>query len=86
MKLIPILVECSAGYKADETPSRFNWEDRWVTVEKVLDRWYEGGKDPEAPIADYFKVRVNSGRSYLIKHDRDADRWYLASSGPGHPA
>lgn len=78
MQLIPIQVECYAGYKADETPRRFCWEDRWIEIEEVLDRWYQGDRDPEWPMADYFKVVAIGGQQYLLKHDRESDEWYLS--------
>jgi hypothetical protein len=77
MELIPIQVECYAGYRADETPRRFCWEETWFEVVEVLDRWYQGATDPEWPRADYFKVAGADGRQYLLKHDCEADQWFL---------
>ncbi len=56
MELIPIQVQCYAGYKADESPCRFFLGDIWIEVQEILDRWYQGNRDSEWPIADYFKV------------------------------
>ncbi len=78
MKLVPIRVECYAGHKADETPRRFEWEEHWIEIAEVLDRWYQGAGDPEWPIADYFKLLGADGHEYLLKHDRDTDQWHLA--------
>jgi hypothetical protein len=77
MILIPIQIDCYAGYKADETPRRFCWENQWVQVEEVLDRWHQGRLDPEWPLADYFKVMGADQHCYLIKHDLESDEWYL---------
>jgi len=77
MQLIPVQVECYAGYKADESPRRLCWEQRWIEVEEILDRWYQGAANPEWPIADYFKVAGDDGHVYLLKHDREADVWFL---------
>ena len=77
MRVIPVQVECYAGYKADELPRRFCWEQRWIEVEEILDRWYQGAGDPEWPIADYFKMAGDDGHQYLLKHDREADTWCL---------
>lgn len=77
MKLTPIQVECYAGAKADETPRRFTWEGRTVEVGEVLDRWYQVESRPEWPRADYFKVRGEDGRNYLLKHDLESDEWFL---------
>lgn len=77
MKLIPIQVECYAGTKADETPRRFFREEQPVEVEEVLDRWHQAESKPEWPRADYFKVRGADGHAYLLKHDLEADEWFL---------
>ncbi len=81
MNPIPIQVQCYAGYKADETPKRFLCESTHVEVEEVLDRWFQGNRDPEWPIADYFKVLGSDGNEHLLKHDREYDEWFLT----GHP-
>ena len=51
MHLIPVKVNCSAGYKAEESPRAFWWQDRRIEVEEVVDRWYQGGVDPGQPQA-----------------------------------
>lgn len=78
MELISIRVECYAGHKADESPRRFCFEERWVEVDEIVDRWYQGAGNPEWPIADYFKVTGDGGRQYLLKHDRESGEWFLA--------
>ncbi len=77
MELIPTNVQCYAGFKADESPRRFLLEGRWVEVEQIMDRWYQGDRDPEWPIADYFKVLGDDGREHLLKHDRAYDEWFV---------
>jgi hypothetical protein len=77
MKLVPIHVECYADARADETPRRFNWEARTIEVAEVLDRWYQAESKPEWPRADYFKVCGQDGGEYLLKHDLEADEWFL---------
>lgn len=78
MVLTPIHVECCTDSKADGSPRRFLWRDRWLEVVDVLDQWYQGRPDPEWPLADYFKVSDAGGRHYLLKHDHESDDWYLA--------
>ena len=80
MRLTPIEVECYAGAKADETPCRFKIEDHDVQITEMLDRWYQVESQPEWPRADYFKVHGEDGRDYLLKHDLEADDWWLGSS------
>lgn len=80
MKLVPIRVGCYAGAKADETPRRFTLDERTVEVGEVLDRWYQVDSKPEWPRADYFKVLAADEREYLLKHDLEADEWFLGKS------
>ncbi len=77
MHLTSIHVECYAGVKSDETPRRFILKEHTIEVEEVLDRWYQVESKPEWPQADYFKVRAVAGREYLLKHDLEADQWFL---------
>jgi hypothetical protein len=77
MRLIPVEVESYAGYRADEVPRRFCWGNRWIEVEEVVDWWCQAHSDPEWPMADYFKVLGADRRQYLLKHDMEADRWFL---------
>ena len=65
-------VECYAGYKGTERPTRFRLGDRWLEVEEVTDRWY----DPEAAL---FKVRVPGGDVYILRHDERSGEWSLAA-------
>lgn len=76
MEQIPIKVECHAGYKADEYPKRFIWNDVAYEISEIVDRWYQGIMNPDFPAADYFKVMTDSGDQYLLKHILDQDLWY----------
>ena len=73
----PIDVACYAGSRADECPRRFSHHGQTVEIAEILDRWYEGGVDPRTPIVDYFKVRGDDDTTYLLRHTRKADAWYL---------
>jgi hypothetical protein len=77
MPHLQIRVECHAGTRADETPLRFEWEERLIEVGEVLDRWYQMESEPGWPRADYFKVRGADQSEYLLRHDLGSDRWFL---------
>lgn len=77
MWLVPIQVECYAGFKADERPRRLCVKERWLDVTEVSDRWYETGTHPEWPAADYFMVLASDDHAYLIKHDLECNEWLL---------
>ncbi|KPK82754.1 MAG: hypothetical protein AMS27_14060 [Bacteroides sp. SM23_62_1] len=77
MELIPIEVECHAGYKADEYPKCFYREDEKFDIQEITDRWYQGDTNPVWPVSNYFKVLTTSGEKYIIKHDLESDKWYI---------
>lgn len=77
MQLKPIQVECYAGAKADESPRRFETGGQWMEVEEIVDRWFQVVNEPEWPRATYFKVRAVDQHEYLLKHDEEADQWFL---------
>jgi hypothetical protein len=68
-----VIVECYAGYKADERPVRFHLGSREYEVSELLDQWY-------SPEATYFRVRADDGNLYVLRHARDPlDEWTLES-------
>ncbi len=64
-------VECYSGYKADERPLRLNLKDGIREVVAIEDRWYSPG-------ATYFRVLVDDGDRYLLRHEEVQDVWSLA--------
>ena len=79
MNLIPILVECHSGYKADEYPVCFYWENMKFEIKEICDRWYQSQPSPEWAIADYFKVITVGNRNFIIKHELKDDQWFLVT-------
>jgi hypothetical protein len=68
--MIPVAVQCYAGYKADETPREFTLRGRTFLIEEVQDRWY-------SPDASYFRVRADDGNYYVLRHEAGQDLWTL---------
>lgn len=75
--LVQITVECYSGYKADEYPKSFYWNNIRFEIDKILDRWYQGGLNPDYPVANYFKVSTSDKKIYILKHEARNDAWYL---------
>ena len=69
---LPVHIEVIAysGYKANERPLSFVYQERRIEVEAVIDRWY--GVEH-----DYFKIRANDEKVYLLKWHRTFDVWLL---------
>jgi hypothetical protein len=77
---MPIRVECYAGYRGEQEPRAFWLGERRFDVVELLDRWLD-------PAHRYFKVKVDDGRTFILRHDALSDEWDLAGLvGPLPPA
>lgn len=79
--LIHVKVECHSGYKADEYPKHFYFDDMHYDIREIIDRWYQEDRDPAFPAADYFKVCTPDEKIYILKHETRSDNWYLLIHG-----
>ena len=61
-------VECYSGFKADERPLRFIWRGNNFEVTEVEDKWYSPG-------ATYFRVIVQDGDRFVLRHEEAQDVW-----------
>ena len=66
-----ISVECYAGDRGDQEPRAFTLAGRRFEVREILDRWL-------APSHRYFKVRVDDGRDFVLRHDGPSGDWEIA--------
>ncbi len=71
-----VSVECYSGYKADQRPLRLKLNDRVREVVAIEDRWYSPG-------ATYFRVLLDDGDRYLLRHEEAQDVWILAGYRAG---
>lgn len=69
-------VESYAGYKADERPRRLKLDGRILKIIEVEDRWYSPGET-------YFRVRVEGGDRYVLRHVDALDVWTLEAYRSG---
>ena len=77
IKPINIKVECYSGFKADEYPKYFHWDNNKFEIYEITDRWYQVANNPEFPASNYFKVETTCGQQFIIKHELENDEWYL---------
>lgn len=77
-----IQVECYSGYKGEESPRAFVYQGRRYGDLEILDRWYEGGLDPQAIRHDYFKVQTPEGEVFLLRHTPRFEAWTLCRQVP----
>lgn len=66
-----VSVECYAGYKADERPVTLRLNTGVKKITKIEDRWYSPG-------ATYFRVVLDDGDRYVLRHEEAQDVWTLA--------
>ncbi|MDH3216185.1 MAG: hypothetical protein OEN01_07830 [Candidatus Krumholzibacteria bacterium] len=66
-----VLVECYAGFRGEEEPRRFTWNDHQRDVVEILDRWLD-------PNHRYFKVRACDQGIYILRHDADTGPWEVS--------
>ncbi len=63
-------MESYAGYKADERPLRLVLGQQVLEIIEVDDKWYSPGET-------YFRVRVQGGDHYVLRHVEAQDVWSL---------
>jgi hypothetical protein len=77
MEQIPIKVKCYSGYKADESPRSFIWDNIEFEIVEIIDRWHEAYDKLTSQGINYYKVKTNLAGRYMIKHELDHDCWFL---------
>lgn len=65
-----VRVACYAGHKGEERPLRLYLGERSIEVVETEDRWYEPG-------ATFFRVVVDDGDRYVLRHEEAQDVWSL---------
>jgi len=70
-----IQVVCYSGYKANEHPVAFSYQDRYWEISEILDRWYEGGLNPVRWEINYFKVRTPGVQVFILRYSSLLDSW-----------
>jgi len=66
-----VKVVCYAGYKGEERPIRVDFGGRTEDVSLIEDRWYSPGET-------YFRVVLEGGDRYILRHIDAQDVWFLA--------
>ncbi len=77
-----IEVESYAGYKGQESPRGFVYQGKRYEVSEILDRWFEGGMDPQDLQHNYFKVKTITGEIFLIRYTPRFEAWTLCRQVP----
>ena len=78
MKLEQIEVD-SSSQEGLLTPRAFTRGGVRHEVVEVLDRWFEGGVKPGRERLDYFRVRADDGKNYLLRYNYLFGSWAILS-------
>lgn len=77
MEFEVIEVFAHSGYKANERPTRFRLQGREFNVVEIIDRWYEGHPESREPYLNYFKVKAEDGKEYILRYNGLFDKWSI---------
>ena len=72
-----IQVECYSGYKSNERPIAFTFQNLRREISEIVDRWYEGGVKPDDPVINYFKIKTNDGTIFILRYLANSDNWLI---------
>ncbi|OPY06075.1 MAG: hypothetical protein A4E66_02296 [Syntrophus sp. PtaB.Bin001] len=72
-----IQVECRSGYKINEYPVAFIFQGRRWNISDITDRWYEGGMESERPVIDYFRIKTDEGKVFILMYAGHLDEWFI---------
>ncbi len=75
----PIRVHSYSGYKAEERPISFVFEENEWQVEKILAFWRQESINPGKGRRVYFKIKAEGGRAFTIFYDEKNEGWFLLS-------
>jgi hypothetical protein len=64
-------------YREAQQPVSFVWRGKQHSVERILDRWYEGQVDSTRMPMLYFRVQTMSGEIFLIRYHEFFRAWSI---------
>jgi hypothetical protein len=77
MKFEVIDVQAYSGYKHNERPISFRFQGKDYKVVEIVDRWYEGSVESDKPHMNYFKVRAEDAKEYILRYNNLFDKWSI---------
>jgi hypothetical protein len=65
-----VRVACYSGYKGEERPVRIYLREKAIEIIETEGRWYSPG-------ATFFRIAVDGGDRYILRHEEAQDVWSL---------
>jgi len=72
-----IQVDCYSGYRANERPIAFSYQEHRHEITETVDCWHEGSIDPTRPEIRYFKVKTGQGGIFILRYLSLFDAWSI---------
>jgi hypothetical protein len=73
---LPIQVICYSGYKPNERPCTFLFDEELYDVQEVLQRWRE-------PFYEFFKVVTTNSHLFVLRYALETEEWTLQADFDG---
>jgi hypothetical protein len=68
-------VDCYHGYKRNERPISFVYQNKRREIIDIIDRWYEGNIQANRPVKNYFKVRTKDEKIFILCYSSAFHSW-----------
>ncbi len=75
-KFKKIKVKTYSGYKYDEKPESFLYENRNFKVKRIIENHYEEDKQ-EKLFFNVFTVETDGMEEFKLYYDRESEEWFL---------
>jgi hypothetical protein len=77
MELELVTVFTRDEYREAQEPIGFIWREKRYEIAQVVDRWYEGHKDPTRMPLRYFKVKTSDGDVFILRYHEFFRTWSI---------
>ncbi|MBN1996870.1 hypothetical protein JW935_04900 [candidate division KSB1 bacterium] len=77
MRFKRLTVQCYSGYRGDERPVSFVYEDKTYEIIEIVDRWVEGSLETEKPFVYYFRVLTTMDEFFILRMDPAGGDWHI---------
>jgi hypothetical protein len=65
------------GYRPNERPLSFVYQDKKWEVKDILERWHEASQKAGAPTYSFFKVVTLSGDHFILRYNTRYKTWAI---------
>jgi hypothetical protein len=70
-------VESYSGFRPDERPLKFEYNNQQYFIDDILDHWYEGTERAGSANYKYFKVHTEDGKMFILRYNMRYRTWAI---------